>query len=673
MAAKDNMDPSLEPVSDLERVVNRWILDYYIFLAVDNFKNEQYRDFCEIRDVLQPLLVRPLEANAVIPKKIRLIQFLTRINDGDKLDYIFESQESLTPLESALSVLENITEEMTVTQKDLERVQTSIREMLVIVCIKNKEFDKAKEMLMKYFPKGMVGKKAMFLGLIAQKSSEHPALEKVTYHQFKQEMLHFCQGLFSYTQPFLCRAARSLLVKRQEAQLHVNGKDCCSSLQKPLEEHLLSGPAGRQETCRLEPSAPPSGVQLTRSQLKAAYTSLAENLGEPMTFNQLEEEVEREVKQENARGVATVDPEGSVLLLTGSPRQGSDAVSEQDVPGSQRDSDSPIEASPADLVPAADLAPEAEPQNPPDRAQTSAAPQWRSKGWPCTIARLVVEPDSQESTDLPEIGLLADMEEGPVADMEEVPVAADEEEVPVEEVPVAVDVEEVPMAMDVEDGPVVKRVKSGSRDNPLSSTSTQIPPTRKYRKRRASKMNPQTPSEGEDDVCIIDDQSERPAGHGRNAQFTSTPQKSSTPQRSSSNRRGSSHTERVNRQDSSTPQQGSAHRSSPPKPPKASTSKKGADSKWKNLFNLATGARDQWSDEEDLFEAPQKEGSGNTTVSIPGTRRMWTAEESDWVKEGVKRYGEGNWGKIKSSFPFDGRTSVNIKDRWRTMKKLKMV
>lgn len=53
--------------------------------------------------------------------------------------------------------------------------------------------------------------------------------------------------------------------------------------------------------------------------------------------------------------------------------------------------------------------------------------------------------------------------------------------------------------------------------------------------------------------------------------------------------------------------------------------------------------------------------------------QMWTDEESDWLKQGVARYGEGRWERIRSVFPFKGRTAVNIKDRWRTMKRLKMV
>ena len=38
--------------SSLESIVNRWLVDYYVFLAIKFFKNKQYSDFCGIRDVL---------------------------------------------------------------------------------------------------------------------------------------------------------------------------------------------------------------------------------------------------------------------------------------------------------------------------------------------------------------------------------------------------------------------------------------------------------------------------------------------------------------------------------------------------------------------------------------------------------------------------------------------
>lgn len=49
MAAKENVNSRQ---FDTESVVNRWIVDYYLFLALELFKKEQYEDFCAITDVL---------------------------------------------------------------------------------------------------------------------------------------------------------------------------------------------------------------------------------------------------------------------------------------------------------------------------------------------------------------------------------------------------------------------------------------------------------------------------------------------------------------------------------------------------------------------------------------------------------------------------------------------
>jgi hypothetical protein len=55
-------------------------------------------------------------------------------------------------------------------------------------------------------------------------------------------------------------------------------------------------------------------------------------------------------------------------------------------------------------------------------------------------------------------------------------------------------------------------------------------------------------------------------------------------------------------------------------------------------------------------------------------KRLWTPEEEESLKRGVSSYGLGNWAKIRDDPVFvfqDGRTSVDLKDKWRNMTDLK--
>ncbi|XP_047141912.1 MATH and LRR domain-containing protein PFE0570w isoform X2 [Hydra vulgaris] len=71
-----------------------------------------------------------------------------------------------------------------------------------------------------------------------------------------------------------------------------------------------------------------------------------------------------------------------------------------------------------------------------------------------------------------------------------------------------------------------------------------------------------------------------------------------------------------------------------------------------------SGTSCKWSDDE--FEVKY-----NPTVRVP-----FSKDEEKYIKEGIKKFGIGNWCKIKRSYPFHpNRTNVSIKDKYRTMKR----
>ncbi|KAM9766128.1 telomeric repeat binding factor a [Menidia menidia] len=635
MAAPNNLN---NDQTNYEHVVNRWLVDYYSFLAVKFFKNEQYEDFCNVRNILDSVLARPMESTDDMSIKIRILQFLSRLNEGEKLDLLFDSDQSLSPLESALLLLEDMQVEFRITVPDFESVCTSLKEMIVATYIRKNEFEKAREQLNKHFPKAAGGKRAVFMGLICHKNETHEVLKEMNFQKFKAEMLVFCQRLCTFGIPFLHKAAKTLVEKR---------------LAEEGDKTAEIDEAGEPVS-----SCPPQIVMvqfqpckhsiIQRARLERAYQALAGGL-DKKTFAQLEQELEteRQGKGDLCLGQSSNGNEGANLKM------------DQEMLF-QRDAGSPMEASPADQLPLTEAG-----------LQTQAGSLSKTL---YTVARLVMEPDSQpgsQCTTAPE-----EFDAAGRGDKQPQTLAAssnkdfEDMECPVTDKEVASPTRKFPRKCTK----IVRRTSTRKPEfSPDTDEESQDSADERQAQcedlrnqshsplRRESSKKIQTSSESGDDlqlsasiktpiqrppttatrnisddeICITDTSVD---SSPKLSPYRPVPQKSSTPHKAKAQDENPTH------------------------------------SKWKALYKNATESKDTWSDEESYFKAKQKEGLNDSPVSHGGhKKRKWTESETQKLKDGVKKFGEGSWSKIKAYYSFKDRTNVHLKDRWRTLKKLKMI
>ncbi|XP_043961936.1 telomeric repeat binding factor a [Gambusia affinis] len=633
MAAKGSVN--IDQV-EVEKVVNRWLVEYYFSLTVELFKNQQYADFCAIRDVLDAVLERPIEPVDDMPLKIRLLQFLSRINEGEKLDSWFEPDQSKTPLESALNLLESMKANFQIPQADFDYVSTLLKEMILGIFIKNEVFDKAKAALSLYFPCPGNDKRATFMSLICQKSKTHKVIDQINFPQFRKEMLCFCQKLCPFAIPFLHKAALSLVESRIEVQhdgaVRSNEQDEDSPSSSPQVKNV-------QVRSRRYPF-------ISKSRLEVAYKALAQCL-EEKTFSDLEQEVEEESQKRVCLCLERCTD--SIQRTTQSSEQ--EALF-------QRKSVSPMEASPADEMTQID-------------AERQAAAGSLSKTL-YTVARFVVEPDSQTSSQC-------------TTTVEELDVETRTTESP--QMPSASNKELNGLQCSDSDRkhsrPKRKLPRRGSNTASRASTSlVECSSDSEGESLQSGKNELEQPNESASKKANRSSEaSESMDKEQAHTNVSKTPKKRPLKWISKSSKNcDPSSGEHVCQSDSSLDM--SPDVSSPrPVPQKSSTPHKDAQSKipviplWREGHKNITEEKETWIDEDSFFPSIKNRGSrsNESTISHSGQRRRWTESETENLIQGVKKFGEGNWNKIKAYYAFNERTNVNLKDRWRTMKKQKLV
>ncbi|OWK04474.1 TERF1, partial [Cervus elaphus hippelaphus] len=139
-------DPGL--VAEAEAVAAGWMLDFLCVSLCRAFRDGRSDDFHRTRDSAEAIIHGLSSLTAYQLRTIYVCQFLTRIAAGKTLDAQFESDERITPLESALMIWASIEKEH---DKLHEEIENLIKIQAIAVCMENGNFKEAEEVFERVF------------------------------------------------------------------------------------------------------------------------------------------------------------------------------------------------------------------------------------------------------------------------------------------------------------------------------------------------------------------------------------------------------------------------------------------------------------------------------------------------------------------------------------------
>ncbi|XP_041340355.1 telomeric repeat-binding factor 2 isoform X3 [Pyrgilauda ruficollis] len=553
-----------------EKTVNGWVLQFYFHRAIEAYRSGRNRDFRQFRDIMQALLVRPLDREPDMAQMLRIMQLLSRVEEGENLDCTFDKESELTPLESAILVLDFIREEFSVADRTMEAVQKMVKEAAVVVCIRNKEFEKASDIVKKHMGKEPRNQKKRneWLAVIREKNPSHPKVRNFSYEDFQQSIFEFLKGYMDDSEPALLTLLKKTLDSEHKAKPSLGTSEFADGLHEQA--------AAPEASARAEsPARAPEPAGATED-LEGA-PSPAKRAAGPTAAS--------EIMEEASGPAAAVEPMEVVTDPAATPEHLTAAYD------TLKGTPEPMEVAkePAAAAPELPRVSTREPQRQPPGAVTS-----------CGISVL------REA-----FKILSDS-----GDSDALFSKLDETDLP---------------------------------------SPKQLSPSVSHRTKRCREVENQA-SETSEPTAIPHNIKNLFSISNLIVELDGSSSKSSECPDSSQEHVVSS-----------------ASKPAPklPDEPLSAQSEKSFQGRWNS--SCGTEEKDSWSDEDELFANAASLEKNKVSNNSSSKKQKWTMEESEWIKEGVKKYGEGRWKTICLKFPFRNRTSVMIKDRWRTMKKLGML
>ncbi|XP_045310874.1 telomeric repeat-binding factor 1 isoform X2 [Leopardus geoffroyi] len=210
---EEEEDPGL--VAEAEAVAAGWMLDFLCLSLCRAFRDGRSEDFHRTRDSAEAIIHGLSSLTAYQLRTVFICQFLTRVAAGKTLDAQFESDERITPLESALMIWASIENEH---DKLHEEIQNLIKIQAIAVCMENGNFKEAEEVFERIFddPNSYEPLKRKLLMVISQRDTFHSIFQHFSYNHMMEKIKSYVNCVISEkSSAFLMKAAAKVVESKR--------------------------------------------------------------------------------------------------------------------------------------------------------------------------------------------------------------------------------------------------------------------------------------------------------------------------------------------------------------------------------------------------------------------------------------------------------------------------
>ncbi|XP_023401559.2 telomeric repeat-binding factor 1 isoform X1 [Loxodonta africana] len=215
MGNPEEEEEDADVVAEAETVAAGWMLDFLCVSLCRAFRDGRSEDFHQTRDSAEAIIHGLSSLTAYQLRTVYICQFLTRIAAGKTLDAQFESDERITPLESALIIWDSIEKEH---DKLHEEIQNLIKIQAIAVCMESGNFKEAEEVFERIFddPNSYTPLKRKLLTIISQKDAFHSIFQHFSYSHMMEKIKRYVNYVLKEkSSTFLMKAATKVVESKR--------------------------------------------------------------------------------------------------------------------------------------------------------------------------------------------------------------------------------------------------------------------------------------------------------------------------------------------------------------------------------------------------------------------------------------------------------------------------